>query len=106
METINRREYHAPFPNAVWHIDGHHKLGNFKFVIHGGMDGNSRLVTFMAVSDNNRATTVKDLFVKATENWGCPQRVRADHGGENVQVQEVMEFLRGTIRCIRFRKRG
>ncbi|KAH8077654.1 hypothetical protein HD553DRAFT_259821, partial [Filobasidium floriforme] len=39
--TVQRRRYHVPFVNSVWHIDGQHKLINWKFVIHGAIDGKS-----------------------------------------------------------------
>jgi len=48
----------------------------WKFVIHGGVDGYSRLVVFLTVADNNRASTVLDSFKKAVEKWGLPSRVR------------------------------
>lgn len=46
---IRRRVYEAPSPNYVWHIDGLHKLIRWKFVIHGSIDGFSRLITFFTV---------------------------------------------------------
>ena len=39
-----RRPYHVPRPNALWHIDGHHKLIAWGIVIHGVADGYSRKV--------------------------------------------------------------
>jgi hypothetical protein len=39
-----RRSYHVPRPNALWHIDGHHKLIAWGIVIHGVADGYSRKV--------------------------------------------------------------
>jgi hypothetical protein len=43
--TINRREYHSPRPNALWHVDGHHKLILWGIVIHGITDGFDRTVS-------------------------------------------------------------
>ncbi|KAI1789143.1 hypothetical protein LXA43DRAFT_865439, partial [Ganoderma leucocontextum] len=37
--TIDRGIYIVPFPNYLWHIDGHHKLIRWGIVIHGGADG-------------------------------------------------------------------
>jgi hypothetical protein len=37
--------YHVPRPNALWHIDGHHKLIAWEIVIHGVADGYSRTVS-------------------------------------------------------------
>lgn len=36
--------YSVPRPNALWHIDGHHKLIHWGIVIHGVADGYSRKV--------------------------------------------------------------
>lgn len=43
--TIKRREYKSARPNALWHIDGHHKLGPWGIVIHGFIDGYDRVVS-------------------------------------------------------------
>ncbi|KAJ9095598.1 hypothetical protein QFC21_005469 [Naganishia friedmannii] len=94
-ETTRRREYYVPFINSLWHMDGHHKLIRWKFVIHGAIDGKSHLVTFLGASDNNRSDTVLALFQDAVGTWGWPQRVRADYGGENLGVKEAMEERRG-----------
>ena len=45
-------------------IDGNHKLIRRGFVLHHGIDGFSRLVTFGKFSTNNRATTVLQIFVR------------------------------------------
>ena len=55
--ALNRREYHVECPNALWHIDGYHKLIRWGIVIHGGIDGYSRLVSYLHAADNNRAET-------------------------------------------------
>ncbi|KAI5987282.1 hypothetical protein EDD15DRAFT_2173867, partial [Pisolithus albus] len=34
-----RHKYHIKQPNALWHIDGHHKLIRWGIVIHGFIDG-------------------------------------------------------------------
>jgi len=39
-----RTRYQVPRPNALWHIDGHHKLIAWGIVIHGVADGYSRKV--------------------------------------------------------------
>ena len=43
--SIDRREYKVPRPNALWHMDGHHKLIRWGIVIHGVVDGYSRVVS-------------------------------------------------------------
>ena len=37
--TIVRRKYVSSRPNAVWHMDGYHKLGPWGFIIHSSIDG-------------------------------------------------------------------
>lgn len=44
--------------------------------MHGGVDGYSRLIVFLGLSDNNRSATVLQLFKAAVTQWGLPQRVR------------------------------
>lgn len=63
-----------------------------------GIDGYSRLVTYVSSSDNNRADTVLQLFISATREYGIPSRVRSDHGLENVEVARFMINHMGTNR--------
>lgn len=60
-------------------------------VIHGFVDGFSRLVTAIQASDNNRANIVLSLFLDGIEAHGTPSRVRGDHGVENLGVARYME---------------
>ena len=64
------------------------------FVIHGGIDGFSRMITYLRCSSNNCSETILDCFVKATQEYGIPSRVRTDRGGENVCVWNYMEEVR------------
>ena len=70
----------------------------WKFVVHGGIDGYSRLITYLSVSTNNLAETVLRQFVKAADIHGVPSRVRMDYGAENWDVAEFMLIHRGTER--------
>ena len=94
--VVSRRSYSVAGPNSLWHIDGHHSLISWGFVIHGGVDGFSRLVVYLQCATNNKSETVGELFLLATEKYEWPSRVRSDYGGENVVVWELMEERRGS----------
>ena len=55
-------------------------------MVHGGVDGYSRLPVYLRCSNNNRASTVLKLFQEAVSTYGLPSRIRTDKGGENVDV--------------------
>lgn len=109
---IERRVYSVPGPNALWHHDGQHGrslcsccyfifmssiqgLIRWKIVIHAFIDGFSRFLLGILASNNNRATTVLDLFEDITEVFGFPSCIRGDHGTENLLVAALMEEVRG-----------
>ncbi|KAG6835622.1 hypothetical protein H0H93_016422 [Arthromyces matolae] len=98
-KKISRRQYHVARPNALWHIDGHHKLILWGIVIHGVVDGYSRTVAGLRASTNNKASTVLKMFVDAVLKYGLPSRVRGDRGGENRDVSILMILLRGLNRA-------
>jgi predicted transcriptional regulator len=95
--TVSRRVYSVPWPNSLWHLDGHHSLIRWKLVIHGCIDGFSRRIMFLKCSSNNLAETVLTLFLEAIDNdsglW--PSRICVDRGVENVLVCEAIEMARG-----------
>lgn len=98
-QVVSRRTYSVELSNSLWHIDGHHSLVRWRYVIHGGIDGYSRMIVFLACSTNNRSQTVYKLFREATEEFGIPSRVRSDNGGENILVCQFMICVRGTDRA-------
>ena len=64
-------------------------------MVNGGIDGYSRLITFMRVIDNNRADSSLIFFKLAVETYGLPSRVRTDWwgggsmlGSENIWKRE------------------
>ena len=81
------------------HIDSNHKLIQpYRIVIHGGIDGFSRLIVYLRASTNNRAATVLTYFQDAIAKYNMPSRVRSDLGMENFEVGRFMLEARGLNR--------
>mgnify|MGYP000654049422 CR=1 FL=1 len=93
--AIQRRLYNVRAPNHLWHIDGNHKLVNWRFVVHGCTDGYSRAIVYLKCATNNLASTVLHYFIEGTHHFGLPLRVRGDHDVENVEVARFMVESRG-----------
>ena len=67
-------------------------------VIHGFIDGHSRVITGIRASNNNLGDTVLDVFMHAAQEFGVPSRLRGDHGVENIKVAAWMELRNGVGR--------
>ena len=59
-------------------------------MVHGAVDGYSRLITFLCCNNNNRSSTVFQCFQTALQQYGLPDRIRSDRGGENVQAHLII----------------
>lgn len=64
-------------------------------VTHRGIDGHSRVITYLRANLDNTALTLLASFVGATFQYGLPSRVRSDSGGENTQVALLMNLIYG-----------
>ena len=97
--VVTRRTYLVPWPNSLWHLDGHHSLVRWGLVVHGCIDGFSRRIIFLHCSPNNLSETVLSLFLDAVEKDGLwPSRIRVDRGVENVLVCDAIVDARGAGR--------
>ena len=54
------------------------------------------MVVYLQCSTNNRAETVVQAFQGAVCDFGMPDRVRSDKGGENVDVWRLVYHVHGT----------
>ena len=55
-------------------------------MVHGAIDGFSRFIVFLHCATNNSSETVLQQFQGAVREFGLPDRVRSDKGGENIKV--------------------
>lgn len=69
-------------------------------VIHGAIDGFSRLVLHLHAANNNRAATTLEAFVESVNTHGLPLKARSDKGKENVLVADFMIANRGNTGMI------
>ena len=49
-QVLYRRKYSVPGPNALWQIDGHHKLIHWWLVVHACIDGYRRLIMYLELT--------------------------------------------------------
>lgn len=64
-------------------------------MIHGGVDGYSRLITYLQCSNNNRSVTALAAFVGACEEFGVWSHATSDKSEENVDIWQYMTATRG-----------
>ena len=77
---VQLRKYSVPKPNSLWYIDGHHSIIKWGFVIHGAINGHSRLILYVRCATNNKKETILELFYTAISQYGVPSRLRSDKG--------------------------
>ncbi len=59
------------------------------------MDGFSRLIAYVKCSTNNQAATACASFNEGVAAFGVPEKVRTDHGGENIDIWLYMILSHG-----------
>ena len=69
--------YHLPMRFGMW-MGGYHKLIRWRIVVHGGIDGFSRVVTYLQAATNNTAQTAFSAFLEGVASYGLPSHVRTD----------------------------
>ncbi|KAF5271239.1 hypothetical protein FQR65_LT17680 [Abscondita terminalis] len=79
-------------------MDAHLKLSRWGFIIHGCIDGYSRLILYLKCDTSIQAEPVLNFFIEAVNFYGLPSRVRSDHGYENILVAVLMNTIRGLNR--------
>jgi hypothetical protein len=93
---LERRFCCAKGPNNIWHLDGYDKLKPFGFCIHGAVDGFSRKVIWLEVSDTNNDPKLIAIYyldaLKRIEK--TPRILRCDAGAENSVVCLLQQFFR------------
>lgn len=93
---LKQRKYNTPGPNFLWHIDGWDKLKPYGFCVHAGIDGFSRRLLWLEVSDTNKnPNVVVDYFLSTVQQLGgVPRLVRTDKGTENIWISAVQKLFR------------
>ncbi|KAH3892600.1 hypothetical protein DPMN_016721 [Dreissena polymorpha] len=94
-QVVSRRRYSVPEPNSLWHIDSHHSLVRYGIYIHGGIDGNSRLIPYLKAAPYNTARVAFEAFTFGIRSYGIPSRIRVDGGVENVLIKRFMTIANG-----------
>ena len=87
---IQRRGYNVYSPRALYHLDGNHKLIRWRLVIHGMIDGFSRMIILLNCSTDNKASTVLSYFLSGVDRFGLPSQNSTSKTGLNYLLQETM----------------
>ena len=74
-----RHQYQVKRPNALWHIDGHHKLIRWRIVIHGVIDGFCRMACIIMYMNSWLMAPVGNRFT-------CKRQQQISHSARSVQV--------------------
>ena len=96
--AIVRREYHAPYPNYVWHTDTNMKLVRWGIWIYGTIDGFSRFLLHLVATDNITQRTGVLLHGQSILQYAAiPDLLRVDAGGENNLAMQLQIEVGGAV---------
>lgn len=62
-------------------------------MVHCGIDGHSRMITYLRAASCNTSKGAACFFLKGVTRYGIPSRVRADCGGEFVDFGHFMTVI-------------
>ena len=79
--------YHSLYCPCRWNL-----------VIHGGIDGFSRVIPYLKVTSDNKAISALRVFITGLRNFGVPSRIRVDGGSEFNFARGLMNLLNGDNR--------
>ena len=91
---LKRRIYTTPGLIFIWHVDGHDRLKDFGFYIHGAIDGFSKKLLWIEVATTNKDPYVIAYYYLKTIMKFIPTLVRSDAVTENVVIESLHTALR------------
>jgi len=83
-----QRKYVSSRPNAVWHIDGHHKLGPWGFIIHASIDGCDSIVRLYPIIFSRHVSFTDPLAGHRHE--GCREQLARNSSPKLHQINQDM----------------
>jgi ABC-type dipeptide/oligopeptide/nickel transport system permease component len=89
--------YDGQAPGYIWHIDKHHKIGQWGFVIFGAICGYTHQIIALKCSINNKALTLLNALNTSPGmlERGLPDLIRGDAGMENVAIARLLNYING-----------
>ena len=72
------------------HIDNHHNLIKWRYVIHGCIDGFSNFIIYLHCCNGSRSEMVRNLFQEKVDSFYWPRRVQSEQGMEIIGVARLM----------------
>ncbi|KAL4241014.1 hypothetical protein ACF0H5_001793 [Mactra antiquata] len=96
MHRLARRKYISKGPNFIWHVDGYDKLKPYGFCIHGAIDGYSRRILWLEISNsNNSPSVIATYYLDTLKELGfAPRLLRCDRGTENSRLALLQPYFR------------